>query len=444
MNASAPRPWISTVAVAGLLVAAAPAEAEVERLGDRTARRPALAAAGDRLAAAWIERGRPIQVALARRGRRFGPPRSVPGSRGAYAPRIAVNARGDVLVAWTVNDRSIPPDPYSRDEEYCCLRVSASVRASGGSFSAPRRLSAPGSDGFLSDAVLSTRGRASVMWEDHRGTGLSTTSRGRRLPPGDVISPNVPFDRVQPGDPEERVRALAPDAEGGTRLLAGVTAADGLRVKSRPLGPAGGAVEELFSASERASLEPGSLFASARGAFALGFVGASDPTGVRRVFAAAGRRGAATTGLTPIAVYAGERGYFGQPQAAVDDAGDALVAVGQATSVGAVLHVARRRRGAARFARSMRIPVRGSSPPESRLALDGRGRAVVAWTGEGSSFSFQRVYLAVGGARGRLSRPRLLSARAGLSPPAVAAGRRETAVAYTRRGVRVLRRPAGR
>jgi hypothetical protein len=92
-------------ALAALATAAAPASAGwhgVEELGAAGAEPapPAVASnsRGD-VVAAWLSAGG-VDVAVARRGRAFGPARTVPESSSATDVRVAVNERGKAVVVW--------------------------------------------------------------------------------------------------------------------------------------------------------------------------------------------------------------------------------------------------------------------------------------------------------------------------------------------------------
>ena len=60
------------------------------------------------VAIAFVDRAG-LRVVVRRAGRRFGRPLPIAGVRRArFAPTVAINARGDVLVAWNSRVRSVP------------------------------------------------------------------------------------------------------------------------------------------------------------------------------------------------------------------------------------------------------------------------------------------------------------------------------------------------
>jgi hypothetical protein len=103
--------------------------------------------------------GAGIELALARNGSRFGRVRLVPGSRGGQGPFVAIDARGDVAMAWTFIDNSfdagVPAGP-------CCTRVAAAVRWADGRFSAARTVTVRGTASYIA-AITMVSGRAALL-----------------------------------------------------------------------------------------------------------------------------------------------------------------------------------------------------------------------------------------------------------------------------------------
>jgi hypothetical protein len=119
------------------------------------------------LAIAWADR-RGLRVAVRKAGHRFGRARLVPHSGSARLQEferfeIAMDDRGGVVIAWTYNDRSVPPDFNSRDEG-CCLRVRATRLVRGRRFLATRTISPGRQDAFALALAMSRRGAAAIVW----------------------------------------------------------------------------------------------------------------------------------------------------------------------------------------------------------------------------------------------------------------------------------------
>jgi hypothetical protein len=98
-----------------------------------------------------------IQAVLRPAGGTFFPAQTISGRENAFHPRIAMNTRGDTLVAWEV------------DASYGCV-VRAALRRAGGRWSAPRTVSdGHGSCGGTHRVAIDERGDAIVVWLSHRG-----------------------------------------------------------------------------------------------------------------------------------------------------------------------------------------------------------------------------------------------------------------------------------
>jgi hypothetical protein len=142
---------------------------------------------------AWIGPGG-LRVAVARPGRAFGPGRRVPHQgRGATAPRLAMNSRGQTLVLWHYFDETHFEIPNARDED-CCFGVRLAVLRRDGRFGRVATLTPPAIDVDVGGYAIDRRGRYGVVWTesdyryDDRGPArpglLGRLSRGRGL--GDV------------------------------------------------------------------------------------------------------------------------------------------------------------------------------------------------------------------------------------------------------------------
>jgi hypothetical protein len=130
---------------------------------------------------------------------------TAPGSDG-YAPTLAVNARGDAVVAW-----SVPSSPgYNTPNE-----IQASSRSgSGGSWSAPASIaSVPPLTTYYQDpqAVLDGQGLGTVVWRANGGIMTSRQdSSGAWSAAETLVSPAYPRSVYSP--------SLAVDAAGDTVL----------------------------------------------------------------------------------------------------------------------------------------------------------------------------------------------------------------------------------
>lgn len=189
------RIWGAAVA-ACVLLALAPA-AQAGRWTDaRTVDSPdpafgpaiAVNARGDAVLA-WSGSGT-VWVALARRGGEFAQPQALPGTPGSDL-QVDIDDRGNAIVGWTYHDGTVPEEPELR-EEGCCVRLTGAVKpASRSSFGPPRTISRAGEQVALWDLAAGPNG-GGFLWslgiveigDDLTaafGTSRGTVGKGRRI-----------------------------------------------------------------------------------------------------------------------------------------------------------------------------------------------------------------------------------------------------------------------
>jgi hypothetical protein len=115
-----------------------------------------------------------IQSAIARPEAAFPAAQTISRAENAFNPQVAMNARGDVAVAWEVDTR-----------KGCAVR--AAVAASGESWSPPQTLSGHTASCSPEQRVaIDAAGRATVVWLSQRGpkTYLQTVNRNATGPWG--------------------------------------------------------------------------------------------------------------------------------------------------------------------------------------------------------------------------------------------------------------------
>jgi hypothetical protein len=209
MNASAAvrRSTCLLLATVGLL-AAPPAGADwtTQRMGSLTRDggfEVASNARGD-VAVAWGEKGG-VRLAVSRDGGAFEKRRTVPGSADGRDPRLAMNARGDVLVAYRWFDGT---RGSAWDDEYgCCDNARAVVYSHDGEFRPVRQIAPRGRSAWLYSIAIDPRGRAAVAWTRSL-VGGSLLAR-LSAPDGGPFGPNVRIDNRGDGVAVSVVRGRA-------------------------------------------------------------------------------------------------------------------------------------------------------------------------------------------------------------------------------------------
>ena len=174
------------VAVLAAVAPAGPAlAADTQTLTARATRSPRAAlAANSRGDAVVAYRGRrnALYVAFASRGGRFGPARRVRGGRiGGFpeATNVAIDERGDALLAWTSSDESIPEGSRDIRDEGCCYRVRALLRRRSGHLTRVRTVNPRGDSASLV-GVDAAGGRFGMVWENLEGEPYTRWAVGGR------------------------------------------------------------------------------------------------------------------------------------------------------------------------------------------------------------------------------------------------------------------------
>jgi hypothetical protein len=235
-----------------------------------------------------------IQVAMRSAGGQFSAPQMISGSEDAFEPRVAMNARGDVVVAW----REFPAHG-------CRVRV-AFYRAGRG-WSAPRTVSDTHASGEGQRVAIDERGDATVIWSAQRGrhafVELATRDSAGRWTTGHVLA---------------RTRATVLKPEVGMDPSGDAVAAwwqDGdERVAARPAGGRWLAPRRLADNSRNG---PASLAIDRRGDALLAWAGTS-------AIIAAAKTPAQKTWRE--SVVASGRDIGADPAVTIDAGGDAVVA----------------------------------------------------------------------------------------------------------------------
>jgi hypothetical protein len=83
-----------------------------------------------------------VWVALAHRGGEFARPQALPASPGSDL-EVDIDDRGNAIVGWTYSDGTVPEEPELR-EEGCCIRLAGAVKPAGRSAFGPVRTMSPG------------------------------------------------------------------------------------------------------------------------------------------------------------------------------------------------------------------------------------------------------------------------------------------------------------
>jgi hypothetical protein len=125
---------------------------------------------------------------------------SAPGQN-AVSPTVAVDERGDAIVAWT---RSNGADEI----------VQASYRPAGGTFGAPVNLSAAGGNAIMPRVAIDAAGNATVVWERYNGANEVVEEATRSAATGS-FAPTVALSNPAEGAIQPSV---AMNAEGDTAV----------------------------------------------------------------------------------------------------------------------------------------------------------------------------------------------------------------------------------
>jgi hypothetical protein len=363
----------------------------------------------------WSTEQQGLEVARSARGGPFGPPVLLPGSQGATDPRLAIDASGRALIAWTWFDNSRPSPPDVPAGLDCCDRVRAIMLSPAGKPGTAVTVSPAGEDARL-DALAISRTGIGIAWG-----GLSG-SFGRTLgtlgPPERVATASygpvallmhrgeTSIAYVSAGALVERVRAAGARLSGerfllGPRWLSHLTvepptpfafAGDGsvvaafgsgnsrhgARLNGLVAGPSiKGTVESIFRAPKE--FIPPLALATSDGGAALIAASPAEPFGpLVAAYRPPGRRFERARILDrrrPFSVVA--------PAIAVSPRGLGLVAWPDSRAL-----VVRVRDKAGRFGKTVELT------PSTQVggiaaAIDGRDRATVAWT-DGTRVLFSR------------------------------------------------------
>ena len=115
---------------------------------------------GHRVAAWSTDPG--LRVAVADKGRDFGPPQMMSTGDHVGFFRLVVNAHGDALVAWQIE---VPGPPIPETTETCCTVVRAALVTRDGRITRPVTLSDSSIDSYEDVGVAAgSRGRFYVVW----------------------------------------------------------------------------------------------------------------------------------------------------------------------------------------------------------------------------------------------------------------------------------------
>src|SRR4051794_31578959 len=149
--------------------------------------------------AAWVT-DTAVRVAVAEKGRDFGPALTLARAGGPYyGLQLAVGPRGDALVVW-----SLPTRQEVRETgQGCCIPIRAALVSRSGRVTGPVTVASPVADGIRSVVAAGTRGRFGIAWSTTnpklRFARLASIRRGfgavERVPGGGLYS-SLTFDNA--------------------------------------------------------------------------------------------------------------------------------------------------------------------------------------------------------------------------------------------------------
>jgi hypothetical protein len=132
--------------------------------------------AGDS-AVVWTSPTSELRVARARAGHVFGAGRLLSRKSGAGGPMIAMDQRGDVIVAWEYNDRSVAI-PTFMELSYCCDHVVVATLPAGSARVRYQDLSSRGRSLHLSSVALAADGSSDAVAYESEPISSIGTGRG--------------------------------------------------------------------------------------------------------------------------------------------------------------------------------------------------------------------------------------------------------------------------
>lgn len=336
-------------------------------------------------AVAWVSRRGSVRVALRRAGAStFTKPVTVPGSRRASDPMVAINRLGDVVAGWRGGD---PANCAG------CALMTMSTRRAGGRFGRAQVVSLPGESVESPAVAIGPGGTAGATWNGGGTVQAAFARRGRRFGAPVQIGRHEPgFDTALTFDGRDRATAFW---HVGSRHL------ERLRYARRD---PGGALTAPRTAAAPGSAPIGFEFTDyaagtdLAGRHVLAWTTHPDHGDERIEVAAAGRDGRFGP-RQQIAV--AERENFGNvhtPHLAVAPNGAAAVTWVRSDTSERRAEVALRRSPGGAF--ELRAIPGSEGASEPRVAVAASGRSVVAWT------AGPEVRAAIGDGGGTFAAPR--------------------------------------
>ncbi len=218
----------------------------------------------------------------------------------AVSPTVAVNERGDAIVAW-------------RRSNGANEIVQASFRPAGGSFSPPVNLSPEGRNGDLPRVAIDAAGDAAVVWDSSDGGSEVVEEATRSAAAGSFAKPVVLSNEAESA--QEPVVAMSAEGDTAVAWIRSNGTNEVVQAVTRPASASGfGAVAEQLSLPGTEALNP-----------EIAIDGHGDPTvvwwsNINDIQASTGTPSGAfpaiPEGLAPFGLY---------PSVAEDSAGDTVV-----------------------------------------------------------------------------------------------------------------------
>jgi PKD domain-containing protein len=336
----------------------------------------AMTPGGSAVAAWWSFANPPgayvLRLATRPPGGSFSAPVEIKELPASVIPRdleLAVNASGDVALAWTSRDPESSVDPNANF-------VEASVRAAGGGFSEPVVVSPQpvvvGESAALAGVAIDAAGEATVVWENEGSEHVVVEAASR--PPGGPFSAGQEVNGPLAAG-EDAVSADVASDDAGDLTVVWVRA------------------NASTDVVEAADLAGGTVSAPAAlsGAGEKSFLPeiATSPGGVSTVIwqhleagnvvVQASRRASPGAAFTPHEdVSAAEAALFG-PRLATNGSGAAVVAWSGSVGVGQVVRASIAKPGAG-FGAPIEISASSPDPMRPAVSIDDAGDATVLWS----------------------------------------------------------------
>ena len=296
----------------------------------------------------------------------------------AYDPQVAVDGQGNAIAVWSRFDGTN-------------LIVQAAARAAGGSFGAPQDLSAAGQKAGFPEVAVDGQGNAIAVWSRFDGTNFIVQAAARAA----GGSFGAPRDLSAAGQ-KAGFSQVAVDGQGNA--IAVWSRFDGtnfiVQAAARAAGGSFGAPQDL-SAAGQGAFNPQVAVDGQGNAIAVWH---RFDVGTNTIVQAAARAAGGSFGAPQDLSAAGQNASF--PEVAVDGQGNAIAVWRRFDGTNFIVQAAARAAGGS-FGAPQDLSAAGQKAGFPEVAVDGQGNAIAVWQRfDGTNFIVQAAARAAGGSFG--------------------------------------------